>query len=235
MNQEQFKEHLKLKNINVTKEQLNQFEIYFSTLVDYNERVNLTSITDREGVYLKHFFDSLTVLTEYELNEGSNLCDVGAGAGFPSIPLKIIRPDLNVTIIDALGKRIDFLNFLIKELNLEGIQAKHARAEEYAKEHRETFDVVTGRAVARLNILAELCMPLVKVKGEFIALKGSSGEEEVSEAKRAITQLGGRVNKTIDFELPFEGGQRSLIIIEKNVSTPLKYPRNYGQIKKKPL
>jgi 16S rRNA (guanine527-N7)-methyltransferase len=235
MNQIEFIELLKTKNIEISQQQLELFEKYFQILVDYNEKVNLTSITEKEEVYLKHFYDSLTILTEYQLKENSTLCDVGAGAGFPSVPLKIIRPDLDVTIVDALGKRIDFLNGLFNQLGLQGIKAVHSRAEEFTLNHRESFDYVTARAVARLNLLAELCIPLVKMGGEFIALKGNSGIEELKEATNGTKTLGCKEKQTISFSLPFEGGEREIIVLEKNKKTPLKYPRNFGQIKKKPL
>lgn len=235
MNPVQFSEYLKVKQIHLSSKQLEQFHQYYELLVTWNQKVNLTAITEEEDVYLKHFYDSLTPLTEYDLPQGATLCDVGAGAGFPSIPLKIVRPDLKVVIVDSLNKRIEFLKHLIKELGLEDVQAIHHRAEEYAQTKRESFDIVTARAVARLNILSELCLPLVKENGLFIALKGSSAQEEIEEAKQAIKTLGGTFKESIDFQLPEEGGSRSLIIIHKKKKTPLKYPRNYGQIKKKPL
>lgn len=235
MNQEQFKNYLGEKQVTVTPKQLEQFHLYYEQLIEWNQKINLTAITEEEEVYLKHFYDSLTPLTEYDLPSGAVLCDVGAGAGFPSIPLKIVRPDLKVVIIDSLNKRIEFLNHLIDVLKLENVEAIHMRAEEFAQTKRESFDLVTARAVARLNILAELCLPLVKENGQFIALKGSSADEELKEATKAIETLGGKFVESIDFELPEDGGKRSLVIIQKKKKTPLKYPRNYGQIKKRPL
>lgn len=235
MNQQQFKQYLHEQKIEITSKQLKQFEKYYEILVSYNENVNLTAITEKGEVYLKHFYDSLSPLLEYDIPAGATLCDVGAGAGFPSIPIKIARPDIKVVIIDSLKKRINFLNHLVEELSLEDVVAIHARAEEYAEKARESFDVVTARAVARLNILSELCLPLVKVGGEFIALKGSSGNEELEEARKAIKTLGGVCKQVLDFDLPLDGGNRTLIVVEKKQKTPLKYPRNFGQIKKRPL
>lgn len=234
MNQEQFIEALKEKGIVLSEKQIRQFEIYYKTLIEWNEKMNLTAITCKEDVYLKHFYDSLTISFDYELNNQS-LCDVGAGAGFPSIPLKIVYPDLNVTIVDSLTKRITFLKNLIHLLGLENVQAISVRAEDYAANYRESFDIVTARAVARLNILDELCLPLVKVNGSFITLKGLKAQEELEEAKQGIEKLGGQIKKIVDFSLTNDNDYRSNIYIHKIKSTPLKYPRQFGKIKKKPL
>ena len=163
------------------------------------------------------------------------LCDVGSGAGFPSIPLAIVNDNCEVTIIDALNKRINFLNDLVKELELENVIALHKRAEDFAKEKREYFDLVTARAVARLNILVELCLPLTKLGGKMIAMKGSSGLEEVEEAQKAIQVLGGTIEKTITVELPEGMGKREIIIIKKIKNTPSKYPRSFAKIKERPI
>ena len=235
MNQEQFVNALKEQNIEISNKQLLLFNRYFEVLINYNEKVNLTAIVEKKEVYLKHFFDSLTILTNMKLKDHAKICDVGAGAGFPSVPLKIMRPDLDITIVDSLGKRIEFLNLLYKELDLKGIVAIHSRAEEFSLKYREKFDYVTARAVARLNILAELCIPLVKLNGSFISMKGATGKEELQEANKAVKTLGCVQKELIDFSLPNEGGTRNIIIFEKIKPTPLKYPRNYGQIKKKPL
>ena len=192
MNQEQFIQALLDKGITLTSKQLEQFENYYQTLVEWNQKMNLTAITQKEDVYLKHFYDSLTISFDYALSNQS-LCDVGAGAGFPSIPLKIVYPELKVTIVDSLSKRITFLKHLIQVLDLKDVDAISARAEEYAVKHRESFDIVTARAVARLNILDELCLPLVKVDGDFITLKGLKAQEELQEAKQGIEKLGGEV------------------------------------------
>lgn len=234
MNKEQFINALKEKGIILSDKQLKQFEIYFHTLVEWNEKMNLTAITDEEDVYLKHFYDSLTPSFEFEFKDQS-LCDIGAGAGFPSIPLKIIYPELKVTIVDSLSKRITFLNHLVKELGLEHVNAIAARAEEYSIDRRESFDIVTARAVARLNILDELCLPLVKVSGYFITLKGRIWQEELKEAHNGIKILGGEVIKQADFSLASLDDQRCNIYIKKIKNTPNKYPRTFGKIKKKPL
>lgn len=235
MNETQFIEELKKNNIEINETQLKLFKEYYHLLIEYNKKMNLTSITDKEEVYLKHFYDSLTLLLYNPLEKNSNLCDVGAGAGFPSIPIKIVRPDLRITIVDSLGKRIKFLNELIKKLKLSNVEAIHSRAEDYANLHKEEFDYVTARAVARLNILSELCIPLVKVNGKFIALKGQSGEIELNEAMNAIKRLGCKIENHKNFTLPYEAGDRTIIICKKMAKTLDKYPRNYSQIKNKPL
>lgn len=234
MNPEQFIEALSKKGITLTDKQIQQFQTYYETLIEWNEKMNLTAITQKEDVYLKHFYDSLTISFDYSLNAQS-LCDIGAGAGFPSIPLKIVYPNLKITIVDSLSKRITFLNHLIQVLGLEDVQAISARAEEYAIEHRESFDIVTARAVARLNILDELCLPLVKLNSDFITLKGLKAKEELNEAKNGIEKLGGKVIKEEDFTLTDENDHRCNIYIHKVKPTPSKYPRAFGKIKKKPL
>ena len=230
-----FKEDLKKINIELTNEASLNFEEYYKFLVEYNEHVNLTAITDYDGVYYKHFYDSLTLSLALDVTKPINLVDVGAGAGFPSIPNAIVFNNLNVTIIDALNKRINFLNELIAKLKLNNAKALHARAEEYAVFHREEADVVTARAVARLNILAELCIPLVKVGGLFVAMKSVESEQEFLEAKGAIKTLGAEYLKTISVELPNQIGHREILVFKKVNKTPSKYPRQFSQIKNKPL
>lgn len=230
-----FKEDLKKINIELTNEAFLNFEEYYKFLVEYNEHVNLTAITDYDGVYYKHFYDSLTLSLALDVTKPINLVDVGAGAGFPSIPNAIVFNNLNVTIIDALNKRINFLNELIAKLKLNNAKALHTRAEEYAAFHREETDVVTARAVARLNILAELCIPLVKVGGLFVAMKSVESEQEFLEAKGAIKALGAEHLKTISVELPNQMGHREILVFKKVNKTPSKYPRQFSQIKNKPL
>lgn len=230
-----FKEDLKKINIELTNEAFLNFEEYYKFLVEYNEHVNLTAITDYDGVYYKHFYDSLTLSLALDVTKPINLVDVGAGAGFPSIPNAIVFNNLNVTIIDALNKRINFLNELIAKLKLNNAKALHARAEEYAAFHREEADVVTARAVARLNILAELCIPLVKVGGLFVAMKSVESEQEFLEAEGAIKALGAEHLKTISVELPNQMGHREILVFKKVNKTPSKYPRQFSQIKNKPL
>ena len=230
-----FKDELKKLNIACDDTVIMKFEKYFNRLIEVNEYMNLTAITEREEVYIKHFLDSLTILKALDTQKEFTLCDVGSGAGFPSIPLAIVCDNVDVTIIDALNKRIKFLNDLIEHLELDNAKAFHKRAEEYVKEKPQAFDVVTARAVARLNVLAELCIPLVKVGGLFIAMKGQSGKEELIEAKNAIFILGGEIVDTIEFELPNDSGKREILIIKKVKNTPAKYPRSFARIKEKPL
>ncbi len=234
MDQQTFIDLLKEKGIELTPTMLQKFESYYEILIEWNQKMNLTAITNKEDVYLKHFYDSLSLAFEYDLSNQSIL-DVGAGAGFPSIPLKIVYPDLHVTIVDSLQKRITFLHHLIDELHLENVEAYAYRAEEYALDHRESYDIVSARAVARLNILDELCLPLVKVGGVMITLKGSQGITELEEAKAGITKLGGKVTKVNNFTLPGVEDQRVNITIEKIKNTPKQYPRPYSKIKKNPL
>ena len=232
MSKEDFIKLLENKGIVLNNKQIKQFESYYKILVDWNEKMNLTAITDEEGVYLKHFYDSVTIAFDFKFNNQS-IVDVGAGAGFPSIPLKIIYPDLKITIVDSLTKRITFLNHLFKELALTDCKAISVRAEDYAKDNREKCDIVMAR-VARLNILDELCLPLVKVGGYFLALKGLKADEELQEAKRGIDILGGSVEEIVDFTLT-NNDHRSNIIIKKVKTTPNKFPRMFAKIKKQPL
>lgn len=230
-----FKKEVENLNIFLNSEMEEKFETYFRVLVETNEKMNLTAITEKEEVYCKHFLDSLEITRAIENDSNFTLCDVGSGAGFPSIPLAIVNDKCNVTIIDALNKRIKFLNELVKKLGLENVCAIHARAEDFAKTNRESFDVVTARAVARLNVLVELCLPLTKVGGKMIAMKGSSGKEELEEAKKAIFVLGGVIEKIIKVDLPLDMGKRELIVISKVKNTPLKYPRAFAKIKERPI
>lgn len=222
--------------IELTETQKEQFQTYYQLLVEWNEKMNLTSITEEHDVYLKHFYDSITPSFYYDFNGELSICDVGAGAGFPSIPLKIVFPELKVTIVDSLNKRIQFLNHLAAELGLQDVSFVHDRAESYGKgAYRESYDIVTARAVARLTVLSELCLPLVKKDGQFIALKSSKGEEELQEANFAINILGGNVKETFSFELPEDAGERQMIVIDKRRQTSKKYPRKPGTPNKSPL
>lgn len=237
MNIEQFSAMLEEKGITLTSRQLEQFKKYYETLVEWNEKMNLTAITDKEEVYLKHFFDSVSAAFYFDLTQPIRLCDVGAGAGFPSIPLKIAFPHIEVTIVDSLNKRITFLNHLAQVLNLENVNFVHDRAEALGvnPQHRETYDVVTARAVARMSILSELCLPLVKVGGNFLAMKAAQASEELSAAQKAITILGGKLENTFTFTLPVEESERTILIIKKDKQTPKKYPRKPGTPGKVPL
>lgn len=234
---EEFKEKLQEKGINLSEKQLDQFEKYFELLVSWNEKMNLTAITEKREVYLKHFYDSIMLALVVDLKPDASLCDVGSGAGFPSIPLKIIYPTLKVSIVDSLNKRITFLTNLVKELGLEGVSLFHDRAETFAqsKDHRESYDYVTARAVARLNVLTELCLPLVKKNGAFLALKAAKSEEELQEAQPAIRLLGGKfIEDKVSF-LPITGDERHVLVIEKKKETPKKYPRKPGLPNKQPI
>ena len=230
-----FKEELLKLNIELSDEASSRFDLYYKRLIAVNEVMNLTAITEEQEVYNKHFLDSLMIVKALDLNKEFTLCDVGSGAGFPSIPLSIISDNAKVTIIDALNKRIKFLNDLILELGLKNVIALHERAEDFTKTKREFFDVTTARAVARLNILSELCLPLTKVGGYFIAMKGQGGNEEIKEATKGIEILGGHVEKVISLELPDNAGARDIIIIKKIKETPKKYPRAFAKIKERPL
>ena len=230
-----FKNEVLNLGIKLNTIQENQFLTYFNELVEVNQYMNLTAITEKEDVYRKHFLDSLEIVRALDQKEAYTLCDVGSGAGFPSIPWAIVDSNVNVTIIDALNKRIKFLNELTNKLGLNNVNALHKRAEDYVKEVGASFDVVTARAVARLNVLVELCLPLVKVGGKFIAMKGSSGQDELEEAKKGINILGGKIIDVIDVVLPDEEEKRQLIIIYKEKETPKKYPRSFAKIKERPL
>lgn len=236
MNESQFVQQLESKGFTVTEEQRKQFAIYYENLVEWNKLMNLTAVTEKEEVYLKHFFDSITPSFYFDFNKVQSICDVGAGAGFPSIPLKIMFPHLEVTIVDSLNKRINFLNHLSAELDLTNVRFIHDRAETFGKgEYRESFDVVTARAVARLSVLSELCLPLVKKGGHFIALKGAQGEIEVEEGLFAIGILGGEVIDNHSLVLPEEESTRYILDIKKKRQTPKKYPRKPGTPNKEPL
>lgn len=217
--------------IELTDTMLNQFETYYEYLINQNELMNLTAITDKEEVYLKHFFDSLW-LTKVGSFENATLLDVGSGAGFPSLPLKIINPSIKVTIVDALQKRIDFLNRLSDKLSIHDNKLIHGRIEEFIM--KNYFNFVTARAVARLNILTELCLPFVKVGGKFIAMKSINYEEELEEAKNAIEKLGGVIEEVIEYPLE-EGLNHVLIVVKKVRNTTDFYPRSFSLMKKKPL
>ena len=230
-----FKGELEKLNINLTDEMKNKFELYYSKLVEVNSYMNLTAITEHDEVYIKHFLDSLFITKAINSNNPYTILDVGSGAGFPSIPLAIVDKNANVTIIDALNKRINFLNDLVKYIGINNVIAYHKRAEEYAVEKRESFDYVTARAVARLNVLSELCLPLVKIGGYFIAMKGQGGKEELDEAMNAVKILGGSVERIIEVSLPDDLGKREIILIKKIKPTSNKYPREFKKIKERPL
>ncbi|WP_217588431.1 16S rRNA (guanine(527)-N(7))-methyltransferase RsmG [Lentibacillus saliphilus] len=237
MNPEQFVLALQKNGIDLDDRQINQFATYYRTLVEWNEKMNLTALTSPEDVYLKHFYDSISAAFFVDFTGQHHICDVGAGAGFPSIPLKICFPDLNITIVDSLKKRIGFLEHLSDQLGLTGVQFHHDRAETFGKnkQFREKYDIVTARAVARMSVLSELCLPLVKPSGMFIAMKGAQSAEELSESKQAIKLLGGAIKETHAFTLPSEESERAIILVDKIKQTPKKYPRKPGTPNKLPL
>ena len=237
MKPETFYDLLAEQNLSLTEQQKIQFERYFQLLVEWNKKINLTAITDKEEVYLQHFYDSIAPILQGLIpNETIKLLDIGAGAGFPSIPMKILYPNLDVTIIDSLNKRINFLQLLAGELGLEGVHFYHGRAEDFAqdKNFRAQFDIVTARAVARMQILSELTIPFLKVGGKLLALKASNAPEELTDAKNALNLLFSKVEDNISYTLP-NGDPRYMTIVEKKKETPNKYPRKAGMPNKRPL
>ena len=234
MNKELFIKEVEKLGIEVTDEKLNKLEKYYELLINWNEKINLTSITKKEDVYLKHFYDSLTLYKAYDLNKNIKVLDVGTGAGFPGIVLKIFFDNIDITLIDALSKRIKFLNIVIDELKLKKIETVHARIEDFVKNNREKYDLVTSRAVAKLNILNELCLPALKVNGYFIPMKANiEGEIEISQ--NSLNLLNSKIENIINFNLPIENSIRNLIVIKKENSINNKYPRSFDKIKKMPL
>lgn len=230
-----FTEELEMLGVSVSDRQFGRFDKYAEMLVSYNEKVNLTALTAPEDIAEKHFIDSILPFLHFSLKKNASVIDVGTGAGFPSCPLKIVREDIALTLVDSLNKRVNFLKMLSDELSLDA-KCIHARAEELGKDldYREKFDIATARAVANLPILCEYCMPFVKIGGYFIALKGSRGTEEAKEAYTSIKTLGGKLEKVCEYSLP-SGDSRTLIVIKKISQTPSKYPRNKGVMTKKPL
>lgn len=234
MTQNEFIEALKNLNLSISNEQLKKLNRYYELLIEWNNKINLTGIVEKEQVYLKHFYDSITLIKIIDLNKYETLCDMGTGAGFPGLVLKILFPSLKITLLDSLNKRIEFLNLVIKELELKDIETIHIRIEEYSKINREKFDIVTARAVAPLPILLEYALPMTKISGFFIAMKANINDElEIS--KNAINILSGNIDEVIEFNLPFENSKRTLIKVKKIKKTSGKYPRKNSEIKKKCL
>ncbi|MFE4712405.1 16S rRNA (guanine(527)-N(7))-methyltransferase RsmG [Paenibacillus sp. NPDC056722] len=233
----QFTELLGQHGIKLNSTQLHQFELYYQELVSWNEKMNLTGITERDQVYMKHFYDSISLAFYLNLEERGSLADIGSGAGFPGIPLKICFPHLKLTIVDSLSKRIKFLQHICDTLQLEGVQLIHGRAEDIARQgaHRDAYDVVTARAVARMALLNEFCLPFVKKGGVFAAMKGSDPAEELTEAKYSLKELRGQLMKVEPFKLPVEESARHIILVSKTATTPAKYPRKAGIPAKTPL
>ena len=237
MKPEEFYTHLADLGFPLTDQQKEQYERYFELLVEWNEKINLTAITEKDEVYLKHFYDSIAPILQGLIeNQPIRLLDIGAGAGFPSLPMKIFFPELDVTIIDSLNKRINFLHLLAEELGLSGVHFYHGRAEDFAqdKAFRAQFDLVTARAVARMQVLSELTIPYLKVGGRLLALKASNAPEELEEAKNALNLLFSKVEDNLQYELP-NGDPRYITVVEKKKETPNKYPRKAGLPNKRPL
>lgn len=234
---DKFIRQLKELELELNETQLQQFERYYELLVEWNKVMNLTAITDYEEVYEKHFLDSLAIVKVEDINKVESIIDIGTGAGFPGIPLKIAFPHLKVVLLDSLNKRINFLNTVIEELGLENVETLHGRAEDYAKkaEYREQADLCVSRAVANLSTLSEYCLPYVKVDGKFIPYKSGEITTEADEAKKAVGILGGNVKKILKFHLPDSDITRSFVVIEKKKATPKKYPRKAGLPSREPL
>lgn len=233
----QFCDLLKSRGIILTEMQVSQFSDYYEQLVLWNEKMNLTGITDKEEVYIKHFYDSISVSFHVGIDTICSVADIGSGAGFPSLPLKIVFPHLNITIIDSLNKRILFLDHIVKLLELTNVNCVHGRAEDLARDrkYRNQFNLVTARAVAKLNVLNELCLPFTEKDGLFVAMKGSDPTNEISEAKVSLRQLRAEIVDVFDFDLPVKQAKRHLVLIKNLEYTPNLYPRKAGVPLKTPL
>ncbi len=233
----QFKKDLSQLRVTLTEEQVQQFLIYYEMLVEWNEVMNLTAITEFEDVMKKHFVDSVSLIKAYDVTKKATVIDVGTGAGFPGLALKIAYPELKVTLLDSLNKRINFLNAVIEKLQLSGVDTVHGRAEDFAKpgKLREQYDLCVSRAVANLSTLSEYCLPFVKKGGLFISYKSEKISEEMSMAEKAISLLGGKVREQVEFTLPDSDIYRNLFVIEKVKETPKKFPRKAGLPSKEPL
>jgi len=234
MTEDRFYEEIKKIGIDLSEIQKNQFQKYYELLVEWNNKMNLTAITEKEEVYLKHFYDSATLVKVIDFNNVENLCDIGTGAGFPGIVIKILFPHLKITLVDALNKRLIFLNEVIQTIELHNIETVHARAEEYAINHREEFDAVTSRAVAPLTTLLEYSVPLVKINGYFIPMKGDIAQE-IKESSNAIKLLNVKLICQEEFQLPVNLNHRTILKFQKFKMTSVKYPRKFSDMKKKPL
>lgn len=223
--------------LSISDQQIKDFDTYYKMLIEWNEKINLTAITEPQEVALKHMIDSLTCLDSKYFIAGCTVVDVGTGAGFPGIPLKIFRPDLKLTLLDSLNKRLNFLQTVVTQLNMADVQLTHSRAEDAgrAAKLRERYHIAVSRAVARLNVLCEYCLPLVKEGGCFIAMKGAKYQQEVDEAQNAIQKLGGKINDVKPVKLPGLEDARAVIYISKVKATPAQYPRRSGLPEKKPL
>lgn len=232
-----FENDLKQIGLTLTEKQMKQFLRYYELLIEWNEKINLTAITEFDDVMKKHFVDSVSLLKAMDLSKPLSVIDVGTGAGFPGLALKIAFPNLKVTLLDSLNKRIQFLNLVIEELGLEQIETVHGRAEDFAKPGmlRESFDLVVSRAVANLTTLSEYCLPYVKIGGYFVSYKSEKIIEELEPARKAISILGGIIDKQVEFQLPDSDIYRNLFMIRKEKNTPKKYPRKAGLPGKEPI
>ena len=231
MNKQEFLEELAKLGINLTNNQIDKLARFYQLLVTWNEKINLTTIIKEEEVYLKHFYDSLTLIKVVDLRQPLTILDVGTGAGFPGIVLKIVFPNLKITLLDSLTKRINYLNEIIKELDLHDIETVCSRCEEYTKINREKYDLVVARAVSHLKILSEMIIPTVKVNGYFIAMKANLNDE-LEKTIPMLKKLDSELKEIKEFSLPIENSKRTLVVIKKNAKTALLYPRKYSEIKK---
>ena len=230
-----FIQGLKEYGFDPTDEQIEKFIRYYDLIIEWNEKINLTAITEYKDVMIKHFLDSVSIIKAVDMSSVNSLIDIGTGAGFPGIPIKIMFPDIKITLLDSLKKRLNVLDLIIDELNLKDIYTIHGRAEDIARDpkHREKYDLCVSRAVANLSTLSELCIPFVKPNGKFVSYKSEKADEELEKAQNAIRLLGGKVTSTVSFEL--EDNIRTLIVIDKTESTNKKYPRKAGTPGKEPL
>lgn len=233
----QFRKDIEALGIDLTEKQIQQFISYYEKLVEWNEMMNLTAITEYDEVMKKHFIDSMTLIKAFDVNQSASVIDVGTGAGFPGLVLKIAFPNLKITLLDSLNKRIQFLNEVIGNLGLDGVETIHGRAEDFAKpgKLREKYDLCVSRAVANLSTLSEYCLPFVKEKGLFISYKSEKVQDEMVKADKAISILGGKIERQVEFTLPDSDIYRNLFIIRKVKKTPAKYPRKAGLPSKEPL
>lgn len=234
MSKEEFIEELRKLNIVLTPSQLDALDTYYKLLIKWNEVINLTTITEEKDVYLKHFYDSLTIYKDIDLTKNIKLCDVGTGAGFPGIVLKIVFPNLEITLIDSLNKRINFLKNVIQTLNLTNITAIHTRMEHYSKENSLKYDIITSRATSSTMIISEISINALKIGGKLVLMKGIINED-IKETNKSLAKLGAKIVHIDKFILPKEESNRSILIIEKKESTNSKYPRSIDKIKKNPL
>lgn len=234
MNKEQFVLEVRNLGIEVTEKKLKKLDEFYNLLILWNEKINLTTITAIQDVYLKHFYDSLTLFRVCDLTKDINICDVGSGAGFPGIVLKIFFPNLKITLVDSLNKRVNYLNTIIKELGLVNIEAVHSRMEDFSKVNEEKYDIIIARAVANLSVLSEISVKALKIQGKLVFMKALC-DDELEMVLPKLSILGLKFNKVDKFLLPIEESNRSLIVFEKIKTTPNKYPRNIDKIKKNPL